>query len=73
VRYLDPTRILLPSDDESVKRFLTYTDRAIDFQIKKLKDMMWWRKQDPSGYEARLNELKELRQQCLVKYDKETG
>ena len=69
---LSPTRLLLPSDDEEVRRFLTFHDRSVDYQIKKMKDNVRWKMGDPDSYYHRLEELKLSAKKCLVFYDDES-
>lgn len=69
MKFLTPSTISLPDDSDKVKRFLSFTDNSIQFQIKKLKDMYHWAKSDPEGYNERLESLKLLQKKILLKYD----
>lgn len=73
MKLLNPSKLILPSDGDDVKRFLTFTDRSVKYQIKRLKDNFWFKNSDPEGFERRVNELKEQEKRCLLSYDAETG
>lgn len=67
--FLDPSKVLLPSDSEEVKQFLTFRDRSVDYQIKRLKQNYRWSNSDPDGFALRLEQLKAETQKCLLFYD----
>lgn len=69
MKLISPTRIALPSDDEKVKKFLSYTDKSVDYQIKKLRDNVRWRGGDPDSFAEKLESLKEERIKSLLFYD----
>ncbi|MGH7241267.1 MAG: DEAD/DEAH box helicase [Candidatus Saccharimonadales bacterium] len=66
---INPSKISLPSDDESVKRFLTYHDRSVDYQISVLKKRVRWAHADPDSYKARMDELKSQSTKSLLHHD----
>lgn len=66
---LDSTKLLLPSDSEEIKLFLTFRDRSVDYQIKRLKQNYRWANSDPDGFSERLEKLKSETQKCLLFYD----
>ena len=69
MNFLDPSKILLPSDSEEVKQFLTFRDRSVDYQIKRLKQNYRWANSDPDSFSERLEQLKGETQKCLLFYD----
>jgi superfamily II DNA or RNA helicase len=66
---MDFSKIYLPSDSEEVKNFLTFRDRGVDYQIKKLKQNYRWANSDPDSFNQRLDQLKSEMQKCLLFYD----
>jgi superfamily II DNA or RNA helicase len=71
MRFLSPSTILLPEDSDKLKRFLSFKDRGIAYQIKKLKEKFFWQKNDPIGFQSRLDALKAEETKCLLFYDNE--
>jgi superfamily II DNA or RNA helicase len=69
MRLLNPSTVLLPEHSDKVQRFLSFTDRGVQFQIKKLKEKFYWQKSDPEGFEKRLDELKSQLKRSLVMQD----
>lgn len=67
----DASKVHLPTDSEEVKRFLTFRDRSVDYQIKRLKQNYRWKNSDPEGFEEKLEALKAQTQKCLLFYDAE--
>jgi DNA repair protein RadD len=65
----EPTRLLLPSDSEEVKRFLTYQDKQVQFQVSRMKRNFRWKASDPEKYIEQMNKLKEETKQCLIQYE----
>lgn len=64
----EPTRLHLPpeiSEDEA-KRFLTYRDTSVDYELRKLKKNVWARERDPEGWVARVEELERQREKVLL-------
>ena len=66
-----PTKLILPSDDDSVRKFLTFQDRSVDYQIQKLNKNLRWKNQNPESYFERLDELKASRQRCILFQDED--
>lgn len=57
IRYLNPTQIILPQSGEDVKKFLTYTDKSVQFQLHRLKSQQKFR--GASGWvDTKIDELK---------------
>jgi superfamily II DNA or RNA helicase len=67
----NPSQIILPSDSEAVKSFLTFTDRSVNYQIKRLKDNYRWKNSDPESFQERLETLKDQAKVCLLDYDED--
>jgi superfamily II DNA or RNA helicase len=68
----EPTKIYLPETTEEIKRFLTFTDRSVNYQIHKLKNNFRWASGDPEGHANRIKELKEQSVKTLI-FDDENG
>jgi superfamily II DNA or RNA helicase len=67
-----PTRVRIAGHDDKLallKRYLTYTDKSIGYQIQKLKHAQWF---DAERHGEQLEELQALYKPCLLKQD-ETG
>lgn len=64
-----PTKLLLPSDSDEVKRFLTFFDKSVQFQISKLKKNYRWANSDPDSFNSRMEALKMQSKRCLLLYD----
>lgn len=73
LKLLNPAKIILPSDSEEVKQFLSFKDRGVQYQMKRLKDNFRWRNSDPDSFDKRMAELKEQSTRCLLSYCPETG
>lgn len=71
MQYVNPTLIRLPEYNESVRRFLTYSDRQVMYQISKLKKNIRWRAGDPDGFTKRMDALKQEMNRCLAFPDPE--
>jgi superfamily II DNA or RNA helicase len=71
MRLATPTRLYLPEDNETVRSFLTFRDRAVEYDCKRLRDNYWLRTQDPERYAQQLEELKSQIKRCLVYEDEE--
>jgi superfamily II DNA or RNA helicase len=71
--HLNPATIVLPTENDQVKRFLTFTDRQVKYQIQKLKQNFRWKNSNPDSFELRLNQLKDQEKKCLLFTDPETG
>jgi DNA repair protein RadD len=67
---MDPARLRLPKDDESVKKFLTFHDRQVEFQISRLKQNFRWKQSDPDRFTAALAKLKGEAVKTLIYYDR---
>ena len=67
----NPTKLLLPSDDESVRNFLTFHDRSVDYQIQKMGKNIRWKRNNPDSYFERLDELKASRKKCILFHDED--
>lgn len=68
---VSPVKLILPRDDETVKRILTYQDKSVGYMIKKMKENIRWRKGDPEGFKARVEELKSTQNKTMLFYDKD--
>lgn len=68
----DPVKIYLPDVTDEIKRFLTFTDRSVNYQIYKLKNNFRWASGDPDGHANRIKELKEQSVKTLI-FDDENG
>ena len=73
MRLSNPATIVLPSNSEEVQRFLTFTDRSVQYQMKKLRDNYRWRNSDSEGFTRRMEELKSQLKRTLIFNDTETG
>lgn len=61
-----PTQVQIRDHNDSlplVKAHLTYTDKSVDFQIRRLKQARWF---DAEAHAERLAELQEARKKCLL-------
>lgn len=63
---VDPAYISLPRDDEAVRRFLTFQDRQVHFQMKKMRGNYRWKNSDPEGFREKYEELKAHATRCLI-------
>jgi superfamily II DNA or RNA helicase len=63
------SKLYLPSDSEEVKRFLTFRDRSVDYQIKRIKQNVRWRRSNPESFLEKVEELKSQINKCLIFYD----
>lgn len=68
---IDPARLALPTDDESVKKFLTFKDRQVEYQIAKMRRNVRWQRSDPDNFTNRINQLKQESNRTLIFYDKQ--
>lgn len=66
-----PTKLLLPRIGDDVAQFLTFRDRSVEFQIKRLKDNYRWRGADPEAYIERMDKLKAESKRCLLMEDED--
>jgi superfamily II DNA or RNA helicase len=74
IRLKNAASLILPYDDnfevsDQIKRFLTYTDRGVQYQLKKMSQNYRWQHSDPDGFMARKAELKEDSVKSLVYRD----
>ena len=63
-----PDRVLIPAnlDPEKVKSFLTFRDKSIQFELKRLRDNRWMANRwGEEYYERRLEELRLSQNRCL--------
>lgn len=63
---ISPAKILLPEITPKLERYLTFTDRSIDYQLQKLRQNIRWAKADPDSYQSRLEELKVQRKKSIL-------
>lgn len=73
MEYRSPATVWLPNDNEETRNFLTFRDRSVDFQLKKLKSNFRWKQSDPQSFIVREQELKEQSKRCLVMVDQSNG
>ena len=69
ITLIDPARLALPSDDDSVKKFLTFKDRQVEYQISKMKRNFRWQRSDPDNFTDYINKLKKESNRTLIFYD----
>lgn len=69
MRVEEPTKVLIPTDDEKVRRFLTYNDRSVQYQMHKLRQNFRWKSGDPEGFDARMEALKAQSKKTLMFHD----
>ena len=69
MKLVTPTKILLPEESEKVRRFLTYVDKSVGFQISKLKQNYHFKRNNPEAFLERVEALKEQQNQCLLFHD----
>jgi superfamily II DNA or RNA helicase len=62
----EPVKIYLPVVDNEVKRFLTFMDRSVNYQIYKIKNNFRWASGDPEGHADRIKQLKEQSVKTLI-------
>jgi hypothetical protein len=55
---LTPAKLILPEENEQVKKMLTFDDQQVKYMLKKLRMNYRWANSDPVGYQARLEALK---------------
>jgi superfamily II DNA or RNA helicase len=63
---MSPTVLWLPEDSDAVRKFLTFRDRSVDFQLRKAKKNWRWADRDPEGYTEHLENLKSQVDRCLL-------
>lgn len=64
-----PTRLYLPSDSDDVKRFLSFEDRGIGFQMSKMKRNHFWKRDNPESFAEAMENLKAQQKRTLLFYD----
>lgn len=69
ITHRSPSTIWLPSDDEAVKKFLTYKDKQVQYLISRLKKSYKWAYNCPEYLQTKLDQLNQQINQCLIKYD----
>ena len=63
----EPTRVRLTETNlDLVKAQLTYIDKSVEYQIRRLKQARWF---DPEAHAEKLQELKEQQKPCLLQED----
>jgi hypothetical protein len=65
----EPTRLHLPQEipDEEARRFLTYRDTSVEYELRKFKKNRWLAdRMEPEEWTARLKELESQRQKTLL-------
>lgn len=67
----NPVKIRLPASDEQVRKFLTYTDRSVNYQLKKLSDNVRWKYANYESWESRQEQLKSQKKKCLLFFDED--
>ena len=67
----NPTKLILPADNDAVQKFLTFTDRSVEYQIKKVRMNYRWKNSSPEGHLARLEALKAQMRVCMLFHDDE--
>ena len=68
---ISPVKLLLPSDRDAVKTVLSYIDKSVGYQIRKVKENIRWRKGDPESWKVRLEELKVQQNKTMLFYDEQ--
>src|SRR5512133_571245 len=67
-----PTRLVLKDIEpvlEQVRSYLTYTDKSVQYNLKKLKAKPWsW---DMESWRERVKELEDQIKQCLLMQDED--
>jgi superfamily II DNA or RNA helicase len=61
-----PTTLRLPENSDAVRRFLTFRDRSVDFQLRKAKRNWRWANNDPAGHADHVQNLEAQINRCLV-------
>lgn len=64
-----PTRLRIIGHDDKIERLqklLTYTDKSVDFAIRKLRNAHWF---SPEAHGERMEQLQEDRRKCLLMQD----
>lgn len=67
-----PHRVVLPDgiDIDRVKKFLTFKDKSVRYDIKRLENSSWLAaRYGEDYYQAKLNELKQQQYRCLLSDD----
>lgn len=62
-------KIILPSDGDDVRRFLTYNDRSVAFQLSRLKQMHHYKRNSPEKFLEAVAKLKSEENKCLLFHD----
>ena len=65
---LTPAKLILPDDSDAVKKFLTFSDNQVQFQLSRAQRNFSWRARDPDGFQAHLNKLKAQAKRTLIFY-----
>lgn len=63
---LTPAKLILPEENEQVKKMLTFTDASVGYQIKKLRSNYRWAYSNPDSYQVRLDQLKAEQKKSLL-------
>lgn len=69
MRLITPTKLSLPEDNDTVRSFLTFRDKAIEYDLKRLRNNFWLREKDPERFEEQVESLKAQIKRCLVLQD----
>ena len=65
----NPIKLILPEETDAVRKFLTFTDRSVEYQISKIRRNYRWMKSNPESCLARIAALKEQMKVCLLFHD----
>lgn len=71
MKLMTPTKLYLPNDNQAVKKFLTFQDRSVMYQIRKVKANIKWQQHHPETFYERLKELQTQKTRTLLFYDDE--
>jgi superfamily II DNA or RNA helicase len=68
-----PTRIrLYDLPEKQLREQLTYVDKSVDFELKKLRNNRWLREKNENAWREAMDELKKKRLQCIL-FEDEKG
>jgi superfamily II DNA or RNA helicase len=66
IKYLTPSIIEIPQVSDELLNFLTYRNKQVSYQLKKMKNNNKWKYSNPKSYYSQLKELESKQKPCLV-------
>jgi superfamily II DNA or RNA helicase len=69
ISFAAPSVIRLPEDSTKVRTFLEYVDNDVKYQLQKTRMNYQWKRRDPDGHAAKIEELKLRQKRTLMMLD----